>query len=89
MAVVLVLLGLVGVWVWQNAAQRQAVRDLPTQDRLAMFGRTLESVRSVCVPARSGLEGYCRSQATLLLEFPECDADCVGLVHRARGEPTR
>jgi len=89
LAPTLLLLGLTGFWLWQNNVRREAVRALPAQQRTELYRRTFEDVQSVCSPPRSGLEGYCRSQATLLLEFPECDAGCAELAHRSRGEPTR
>ncbi len=72
--------------MWQNTAQRRALED---QKRAEMYRRTLENVRSVCAQPKPGLEGYCRDQATVLLEFPECDPACVALARKVRGEPTR
>jgi len=76
---------LTGAWLWQIASRKQ------TQDahRAEMFQRTLESVRSACFPPKAGVESYCRDQALLLLEFPECDPACVALARKVRNEPTR
>ena len=79
-------LALAGIWVWQNAAQKRA---LESQKRVEMYERTLENVRSVFAQPKPELQSYCRDQATILLEFPECDPVCVALARRVRGEPTR
>jgi len=79
------VLALVGGWAWQRAGRR----DGSLQGRLEMYQEAMENVRSRCVPPAAGLDGYCRDHATLLLDYPECDAECVALVRQIRGEPTR
>jgi hypothetical protein len=71
--------------VWQGARFERA----PDKHRVEMYQRTLESVRTTCFPPKAGVESYCRDQALLLLEFPECDPSCVSLARKVRGEPTR
>lgn len=71
--------------LWQAASKTRA-RD---PHRVEMYQRTLETVRSSCAEPKPALKSYCRDQAALLLEFPECDPECVSLVRRVRGEPTR
>jgi hypothetical protein len=82
---VLLLALAAAVWVWHATANRRA----PDPHRGEMYQRTLESVRSTCLPPKAGVESYCRDQALLLLEFPECDSACVALARKIRGEPTR
>lgn len=79
------LLALAAALLWHNAARLGA----PNPHRGEMYQRTLENARSFCEPAKPGLESYCRDQASLLLEFPECDPACVALARRIRGEPAR
>jgi len=81
----LLVLAIAGVLVWQLAARRGS----PNPHRVEMYQRTLATVRDSCSPPKPDLEGYCRDQAALLLEFPECDADCVALVRAIRHEPAR
>ena len=83
--VIALLVVLAATRVWHCAAQQRS----PDQRRAEMYQRTLETARSTCTPPKPGLESYCRDQATLLLEFPECDPACVALARRIRGEPTR
>ena len=78
-------LALVAIWSWQQATRR----GVSSQHRVEMYREALENVRSRCVPPRAGLESYCRDHATLLLDYPECDPECVALVRQIRGEPTR
>jgi|SoimicmetaTmtHMA_FD_contig_31_3303517_length_671_multi_3_in_0_out_0_2 hypothetical protein len=85
MAPALVLLGIVAIGSWQLAARSGG----SPQHRAEMYREALENVRARCVPPRSGLESYCRDHATVLLEYPECDPECVALVRQIRGEPTR
>jgi hypothetical protein len=80
-----VALALAAAWMWQRATQRSQ----SDPHRGEMYQRTLESVRASCFPPKPGVESYCRDQALLLLEFPECNPACVALARKIRGEPTR
>jgi hypothetical protein len=73
------------VVLWQVASKMR----VPDPHRVEMYQRTLETVRSSCAEPKPAVKSYCRDQAALLLEFPECDAECVALARRVRGEPTR
>jgi hypothetical protein len=75
----------IAAWVWQGVARRRA----PEPGRGEMYQRTLENLRAFCDPPKPELESYCREQAGAVLDFPECDADCVSLARRVRHEPTR
>jgi hypothetical protein len=79
------VLGLVAIWSWQQASRRGE----SPQPRAEMYRAALENVRARCTPPSRELESYCRDNATLLLDYPECDAACVSLVRHIRGEPTR
>ena len=85
LAVGALALAALGGWAWRQASRRG---DSP-QHRAEMFQETLENVRGRCIPPKPDLESYCRDHATLLLDYPECDAGCVALVRQIRGEPTR
>ena len=85
LVVALLLLAAGGFLLWQFAAQWGA----PNPHRVEMYQRILDNLRASCVPPKPTLEGYCRDQAALLLEYPECDADCAALVRAIRHEPAR
>jgi hypothetical protein len=66
----------VGLWVWCAGAEQRAIRRLPRDERIALFQRTLENVRSTCADDDPALGAYCADQARILLLFAECDASC-------------
>ena len=70
-----VLIG-VALWIWLQGSEQRAIGNLPEAERVALYERTLANVQSVCVSPDLALDEYCRDQARILLEFPECDADC-------------
>jgi hypothetical protein len=76
MLLALSLLIAIGVWIWWQGSERRAIRNLPVYERAALYQRTLANVKTVCGSSDLALEEYCRDQARLLLEFPECDDVC-------------
>jgi len=60
---------------------RQTLAAVTTPERLALYDRTLRTLVSQCNGAKrpSGLEDFCREQAELVLQFPDCDAACRAL----------
>ena len=85
--VVSVVLGLF-LWWWSERAQERAIHELPEQERQALFLRTIENVKSVCRAPESAMQDFCRNQARMALEFPECDETCQGLA-QAHLQPVR
>lgn len=66
----------IGVWIWFQGSEQRAIRNLPADERAALYRRTRANVETVCASQDLALEEYCRDQARLLLEFPECDDAC-------------
>jgi hypothetical protein len=66
----------VGVWLWFAGSEQRAIRRLPRDDRVALFQRTLENVRTICASTDLALGPYCAEQARILLLFAECDSGC-------------
>jgi hypothetical protein len=85
--VVSVVLGLF-LWWWSEGAEERAIRELPERERRALFLRALENVKSVCQAPESAMQDFCRNQARMVLEFPECDETCQG-VAQAQLQPVR
>jgi len=85
LVVAVFLLATAGVLLWQLAARWGG----PNEHRAEMYQRTLATVRESCSPPKPNLDSYCRDEAALLLEFPECDAACVALARAIRHEPGR
>jgi hypothetical protein len=85
LVLIAVLTAVTGALLWQSVSRWSAANP----HRGELYQRTLENVRATCSPPKPGVESYCRDQALLLLDFPECDAACVALARKIRGEPTR
>lgn len=66
----------VGFWVWSLGGEQRAIRRLPRDERIALYQRTLENVRTICASTDLALGAYCSEQARILLLFAECDAEC-------------
>jgi hypothetical protein len=65
-----------GYWIWSLGAEQRAIRGLPRDERIALFERTLETVRTTCASRDLALGPYCAEQARVLLLFSECDEEC-------------
>jgi hypothetical protein len=66
-----------GTWWWTSAGEGREIRELPPAQRHGLYQRTMENLKTVCDPAPGrSVREFCRTQATLALEFPECDDDC-------------
>ncbi len=51
------------------------LRDLPAGERAALVDRTLANLKDVCHGADRPRD-FCREQATMVLQLPECDGGC-------------
>jgi hypothetical protein len=81
---VAVVLG-IALWTWLLSAEQRAIRGLPRDERIALYQRTLENVRTICANTDPALGPYCTEQARILLLFAECDAECRELAGRQVG----
>jgi hypothetical protein len=84
------VLGLTGLalalyWLWSATGEWRAVRQIPPEERAALQQGALEALRTVCARGDPALDDYCRAQARLLLDLPECDAACRELAARRLG----
>ena len=65
--------------VGERGAQR-SLADLAPSDRTAVFRRAFEDVRVTCrlpgAAADGALRDWCRSTASFVMLFPECDGAC-------------
>jgi len=69
---------------------QQELMALPRQERASLYKRTLATVQATCLhPNGSAISDFCRSQATLLPEFPECDDACQHTCQQLRPRPTK
>jgi hypothetical protein len=95
----LVLLGVCGLFVvgcvlvwWISTADTREIQALSDAQRIPLYHRTLENLRTVCDPAAPrSLRDFCHDEAALALKFRECDADpgCRELARRHLPQPRR
>jgi hypothetical protein len=86
----IVMLGFVGLWLWQSGREERSVRTLDDAERHALFTRTLETLRTTCAAHRDAeLTGFCAEQAQFVLRFSECDAACHDLARSQLRPATR
>jgi hypothetical protein len=65
---------LVGLAFWLFTAPTE-LRRLPSQERAALAERTLANLRDIC-RGNDRPRDFCRDQANLLLDLPECGQAC-------------
>jgi hypothetical protein len=75
----LTFLSLLALIAWRTSLPARELAELPSAERHALYGRTLESLETVCRSHPANLEDFCRGQAELALRFAECDAVCRSL----------
>ena len=85
--IVLVAMVAVGLW-WTSRSDQRAIARLPAVQRAELFRRTYGAARAECA-ANTGLRSECRSQAELLLNFPECDRVCRDFARAQLSAPAR
>jgi hypothetical protein len=88
----LLSLMMVGVGLsFADGLSHNSVAHLPTANRAAIFRRSYDDLRETCgLPeaAQGAVQEHCRSSASFVLMFPECDHSCQqaarALLPRAR-----
>jgi hypothetical protein len=85
MLLALSVLGALGLWIWLQGSEHRAILDLPADQRAALYERTLANVQTVCASQDLALDEFCREQARILLELPECDEGCRAIAHMQIG----
>jgi hypothetical protein len=85
-----VLVLAIGYWWWSAGGEGREIRELPPAQRHALYQRTIENLKTICDPAPGrSVREFCRNQARLALEFPECDDDCRTIARRHMSLPRR
>jgi hypothetical protein len=88
--VALLVVGLLGYWIWSAGAEQRAIRDMPDATRRAFYARTLANLQTVCARgAAERIEDFCEREATRILLFPECDQDCQRIAEEQAPRPAR
>jgi len=87
---VLIILGLIALWAKQHESEAFAIRALPRAERVALYQRTLTTLRIACrYAARAPLRTHCEQQAQFITLFPECDMSCKKLATQFSAKPSR
>lgn len=87
----LLVVGCLLVW-WFSTADTREIQALPAAQRIPLYHRTMENLKTVCDPAAPrSLRDFCHNEASLALKFRECDADprCQELARRHLPQPRR
>jgi hypothetical protein len=87
----LALMAAFALWFWTRAEEASAIRDLPESQRTALFESTSRALVAVCDPMQRPpvLDAYCSYQASLILQFDQCEDSCRELARRAGQQPRR
>ncbi len=72
-------------------SERAGIRELPGEQRTALFTRTIDELRQYCGDGRSlVLDAHCRELAAFVAQFDECRDECRELVRpHLAPRPTR
>ena len=85
----------VGVlWVsstfWSHQHAKKELMELPPEERMSLYERTLATVRTTCAHSiGSELRDFCQAQASFLSGFPECNSECQRECENFRPRPTK
>lgn len=66
---------LVALVMWLLSSGTVSLRQLPAEERAALYERTLANLHDICRTSDRPRE-FCKEQATLLLSLPECEPAC-------------
>jgi len=79
-----------GYWWWSATGEGREIRELPAEQRHALYDRTMQNLKTICDPAPGrSMRDFCRGQAALALQFPECDDACRTTARRHMSLPRR
>jgi len=77
-------------WWWSATAEDRALRALPEPERRGLYRRTMDNLETICEPAAPrSMRDFCRAQAQLAAQLPDCDDSCQDIARRHLGLPTR
>ncbi len=77
-------------WWWSATAESRAIRALPEAERHGLYRRTMDNLETICEPAAPrSMRGFCRQQAELATQLPDCDESCQEMARRHLSLPTR
>ena len=88
LAVLFTIVAAISVYAWWAGEETRAVRRLPVEQRVGLYQRTMENLKTICDPAPGrSMRAFCREQAEFALRFPECDEPCRVIARRHMSLP--
>jgi hypothetical protein len=89
--VALAIVAVLAIVVGSLSSDKRAIEALPDDQRLAVYSRTFEDLRSFCGTGHpDALRDHCRELASFVARFPECRGECETLTRRLLvARPTR
>ena len=90
-AITIGLIAIVGVVLFSryNSTATDRLESLSTEQRLALYRRTLADLELCAGDVGELLKNHCAHQASLIARFAECDEHCRSLASRWQRRPTR
>ncbi|RYZ36406.1 MAG: hypothetical protein EOO71_31950 [Myxococcaceae bacterium] len=87
----IVLLMLVGVFLWLQGGENRALNAMSPSQRQALFRETRDEFEELCLPDGGGTRfpRKCGQLADFITNFSECDAACRAEIEPFRKHPTR
>jgi len=80
----------VGSTFWSHQHAKKELMELPAEERVSLYERTLATLRTTCVHSiGSELRDFCQEQASFLSGFPECNSECQRECQKSRPRPTK
>lgn len=84
-----VVLGLLlGMLYWFADPERQEAREMPPAERRELYLHVVHGMEAFCAEGAAP-DRWCRAQADLLVDLPECDEPCRQMASLYRDHATR
>jgi len=89
LAIAVVLGLLLGMLYWFADPRRREAHEMPAAERRELYLHVIHGMEAFCRAEATAPDHWCRSQAELLVDLPECDQPCRNLADLYRDHATR
>ena len=89
LGIAVVLGALLGMLYWFADSQRQEAREMPPAERRELYLHVVHGMEAFCRADGAAPDQWCRAQADLLADLPECDEPCRQMTSLYRDHATR
>ena len=80
---------LLGMLYWFADPERQDAREMPPAERRELYLHVVHGMDAFCRAEGVAPDRWCRAQADLLVDLPECDEPCRQMASVYRDHATR